>query len=279
MKKFKLVLLLLMGIIMMFAVVGCGKEKRLAKKTVYQGDNKGVYVYEYDKNGNMIKEMEYFDGRKYVNEEWECKGGVKIRHVSYRTIREGIIYEYELDYKGNPVVEKTYRTTGEDRNSRADRANWELRSETTYFNEYDTDGNLVAVYESEGDNKALVESHTYKFDDKGNIIEDKCTKDPDHSIYQVEYDKCGNMIYDKDSYYNDKKYTNRFEYDSRGRKIWQNKDSEYPIQYEYNDAGKLIKETHYRREKLEVFDHSIGVMVYKYGDEFKPVYWWEYEYK
>lgn len=265
MKKFKLVLLLLMGIIMMFAVAGCGKEKRLAKKTLYYPGNESTphaqYVYEYDKNGNMIKEMEYFDGRKYVNEEWEYLRGIKIRHMLYTYLLPGIggFNEYELDYKGNPVVKRNYYFAIEDRNSTSDRANWELRSETTYFNEYDTDGNLVAVYELEGDNKTLVESHTYQFDDKGNIIEDKCTKDPDHFIYQVEYDKYGNMIYDRDSYYNDKKYTNRFEYDSKGRKIWQNKDGEYPIQYEYNDAGKLIKETHYQREKIE--------------------YWWEYEYK
>ena len=57
MKKFKLVLLLLMGIVMMFAVVGCGKEKRLTKLTMYYSNDvipTRQFEFEYDKRNTLL---------------------------------------------------------------------------------------------------------------------------------------------------------------------------------------------------------------------------------
>lgn len=260
MKKFKLVILLLMGIVMMFAVVGCGKEKRLTKLTMYYSNDvipTRQFEFEYDKRGNMTKEILcHPDGNKYVYEEWEYDlKGNHIRHILY--YENSWITVYELDAKGNPVKKISYIGDKE-----GDKNNCELKLERVYDNEYDSDGNLIAVYEIEDNKKQLIESHKYQYDDKGNIIVDKCTKDPHHIMYWVKYNKYENIIYDNDRYQG---YNNVFEYDSKGRKIWKNKDGTSPVKYEYNDAGMLTKVIEYKRGKS--------------GEELKLYRWYEYEYK
>ncbi|MBR6695630.1 MAG: protein kinase [Oscillospiraceae bacterium] len=191
------------------------------------------YTYEYDSDGNLIKESCYF-GNGMLDHVYEYdSNGNKIKENRY--FGNGTLNDvYEYDSNGNKIKESRYYSDGT--------LNYYL------IYEYDSDGNKIkeSSYNEEG---AFIYYCTYEYDLNGNKIK-QSYYDSDGTLdwYLIyEYDSNGNLI--KESWYNDNGVLyDVSEYDSKGNEIKESRyysDGTLQYTYEYNLTGKRIKEIHY----------------------------------
>ena len=143
-------------------------EGNVIKESIYPNGEFGWYhIYEYDLEGNVIKESSYgTDGElgNYQTYEYDTKGNL-IRESSYDSDDKGFYdwYKtYEYDTKGNLIKKSSYDTDGE------------LGDYQTY--EYDTKGNLIkkSNYDTDGE---LNDYQTYEYNSENTLMKIKCISD------------------------------------------------------------------------------------------------------
>lgn len=216
------------------------------------------YTYEYDDDGNLIREtLEYGDGYEYTC-EYDDNGNLLWETSDYG---DGDVDErvYEYDSDGNLLRETFESSDG-------------YSSELTY--EYDRNGNLLweAYENSDGDshvctyeydsggkpikatndaNDDYSSEHTYEYNSAGNLLREVYERyESSNGVsyeYTHEYDDDGNLlreVYD-DGGVVSHEYT--FEYDGDGnllRKTYENVEYSAENTYEYDSAGNLLREVY-----------------------------------
>jgi hypothetical protein len=228
-------------------------EKKLVKGTEY-GIHGGIsyeYDYEYDSQGNLIREIHYdvtndqYGGN--LEYEYDSQGNL-IKDINYYNDNHSV---KEYDSMGNEIKFIVYNEDG----SIAGEREYELE----YV--YDSKGNLAKCYEvSSKDNKYLI--YEYEYDNLGNMIKKEFANNG-ALLYEYEYDSYGNMTKEID-YKRDgsgdvsSEDTYEYEYDVNGNMIkeiskhityksdgstWG--EHEYKYEYEYDAQGNLIKVKRY----------------------------------
>lgn len=134
---------------------------------------KGYNTFEYDKDGNKIKESTYDENgeaRGYNTYEYYDDGSyIKKAYVTGGELSS--ITKYDKD--GNKIKESHYNTVlhceenGKRTKSLFYNADGEIEQYITY--EYDENGNLIKQSRYDADDK-LKESKTYEYDESGNLI-------------------------------------------------------------------------------------------------------------
>ncbi len=165
-------------------------------------------VYVFDENGNMLEEK--YDG-----------SGIDVQKCVY-----------EFDTNGNITSAKCFTTDGE------------LNSKVE--NEVDKKGRLVkrVVSQDNGDKNTV----TYKYDAKGNIIEESSEYDGYTEIITYEYDGKNNLVKSTSDSANGygSRYEDTYEYSSDGKlikSIYTQKDGyTCTFEYKYDNNGYLIEE-------------------------------------
>ena len=185
-----------------------------SEKTYYaNGELESYYEYEYDSQGNKIKQSLYSANDilfSYIEYEYDSQG-----NLTKESCHEmGVFYaynEYEYDTQGNRTKLSQY-TYGE------------LSSYSEF--EYDTQGNLTKrnYYNKNGEFYAYNE---YEYDTQGNLTKESVYRDgvlsePRYQ-YKYEYDSQGNQT--KEGHYRANGELFRYfenEYDSQGNRTKQN---------------------------------------------------------
>lgn len=229
----------------------------VTKKTIYNSDGSidCWNEYEYDRAGNMTKDINYFGS----------DGNIWYGH------------KYEYDSKGKLIKDTYYGTDGD------------IDSWNEY--EYDNAGNQTKRIWNDSNGKINV-CWEKEYDSAGNETK-RISYGYDGSVYkdEYEYDSVGNKTkwigYDKDGNIDD---WYEYEYDSSGNmtkdirfhsdgSIW------YWIEYEYDSAGNQIKMTSYSSdgsiESWEEYEYDSTGYETKYtiwDCEIGIKYWREYEY-
>lgn len=197
------------------AVILFNRPKEVDPKRMKKAEN------EYYSNGNIKVEKEVGDNYGVLKETSYTISGKKSGTK-----------EYELDSKGNQIVEKWYNAAGK------------LRY--TFKNEFDSDGNVSksTQYDYSGD---LYGWYEYKYDSDGNEIMEKwcCPSGASYSHYEREYDSDGNKILEKKfNGYGNLVWTDKIEYDSDGRmtKLTEYNDKEeITDEYTYDEEERIQK--------------------------------------
>ena len=131
--------------------------------------------------------------------------------------------------------------------------------------EYDEQGNMIEenTYSKDG---LLISKNKYDYDEKRNIIEFNCIIDVNMDYKNkvtYKYDDRGNMIEEISDFDNFTKST--YQYDERGNKVEEKKQHsptnswDEKIIYKYDERGNVIEESWYKSD--ESLDHKI---TYKY---------------
>ena len=179
MKKLSCVLL---SVVLMLSISACSDDKtRLyAGACTYYADGGlmsfSEYVYKYDKNGNPVKECEYYNGElnTTIERKYDPSGSFTEKKTDFRDNAE---YLREYDKNGVLRKETTYDYTGEvEVVTEYNEAGLPIRKESfssTYTVEYEYDDEGILLKEIETD-----------YDDNNEV--DK--------IYEDIYDSDGEMI-------------------------------------------------------------------------------------
>ncbi|MBE6783554.1 MAG: hypothetical protein E7536_06035 [Ruminococcaceae bacterium] len=213
-------------------------EYLMTKMTVYNADDSVdmIYEYEYDSEGNMIKETIVSDEYESCTEyEYDENGNVK-KSSDYEN---EYFVEYEYDSNGNLVEERIYDC------------------EYEYLNvyEYDSYNNITksTEYEYDGDVFTFEAEYEYNADDKPirvMIYDEDANKS---SMYEIEYNSNGEVIKETDYDFDDTvRSVTEYEYDEKGNMTKEVTDynetyEEYSetIKYEYDADSNLVKEVEY----------------------------------
>lgn len=204
------------------------------------------WEYEYDENGREIKSIRHdSDGTVNWNEIEYDENGNKIRDAWYNGegTLEQTAYEWEYDENGREVNE-IYKIDGIVR--------------ITEENEYDEDGYIIKEIQINYDNmgrKTKEEVCRYTYDEKKNMIKYALVncegKETESLRWEKEYDEEGRgtafYLYDNEKAAS---YQSRTEYDENDRIIkYMACDKKGNIlvrrETEYDDSGKTIKENYY----------------------------------
>ena len=272
------------------------------------------YEYAYDAENRLAKETHFnADGSRALSLEYDAAGN-NIKTTQYNA--DGSIYEYTYDIAGNKIGETLQNADG----STDHRYGFEydaagLKTKQIVYeddgsrleNEYDTFGHQVrqSAFRADG---SLIRWTAYEYDGVGNVVKELYYNADGSLAYWSEYKyasgrrKTGHIVYNADGSTN-----RRTEYDASGNasllKLFNADGSS--IEYTYNTAGKVIKETQLRADggSSEYEYNSAGVKTkdtqykangsryeYEYDAEGKPTkethyssggskdYWAEYEY-
>lgn len=236
MKKLSCVLL---SVILMLSFSACSNDTKrvFAGACTYYADGGlmsfSEYVYEFDKNGNPVKEWEYFDGKlnATIKREYDSSGSYTEKKINSRDN-----VEYFREYYENGVIKKetTYEYTGDiDVITEYNEAGLPVRKESfswTYTVEYEYDDNGILVKEIEtdyDDNNVLEEIYENIYDSEGEVIRSTITY-PDGSVVVAERNE---TVED-----GNKKTINTY-----------NSDDEllYVVEKEYDAKGNLLKKFSY----------------------------------
>ncbi|MBQ9608754.1 MAG: hypothetical protein IJV15_04820 [Lachnospiraceae bacterium] len=258
--------------------------KTLKKETVYHSDGSLQEITEYDKNGNEIKNSYYNDSVWFeYNHIYEFdQNGNKIKEIKYNP--DGSIQEItEYDFNGNKTK---YIPYNDGSISYSEEYEYDPHGNLTKSVTYNSDGSLSYYYTYEYDNEKMVKStqhntdgsilyyYTYEYDENDNEIKNTCFKADNSTSYMYtytyEYDKNGNII---------KKITSGpngtieeiMEYDADGNITYHKIDiSNHYIKYKYDDDGDIIEYTIYNIED----DLILSYTKYEYYDPitYTPMY-------
>jgi len=206
------------------------------------------WKYEYDDNGNIMREETYYDGKLYYVSEYAKDEDGEIYHVKSSDYQDdGSYYVYEYTNQGN--------------------------SENTFG--YDAEGNLTYesysefLYDSNGyqyESKTTVnyidigEKYVYEYDEHNNLLSRSCTL-ADGTVqyeytYEREYNDEGRIVWEKT--YNFGIITQEIvsytiQEDNNGWIRYPDKIIEYyedgsKLVSEYGYNGELVKETYYNSD-------------------------------
>ncbi len=132
----------------------------LTETIIYSLDGtvKDKYTYEYDKNGRRIKTSRYSDGQLLNSYKYDYNEfGNKIKAYSYNPAGElEEYYLYKYDGEGNLVEEDWFSASGE----------------KIYSVENDYDDGVKTRTSTYDKNNDLIFEYVFKYDQKGNIIEE-----------------------------------------------------------------------------------------------------------
>lgn len=286
MKKLSCVLL---SVVLMLSISACSNEKtRLyAGACTYYADGGlmsfSEYLYKYDKNGNPVKECEYYNGElnTTIERKYDPSGSFTEKKTDFRDNAE---YLREYDKNGVLRKETTYDYTGEvEVVTEYNEAGLPIRKESfsstyTVEYEYDDEGILLKeietdyddnnevdkiyedIYDSDGemiqrtiissDGSSVLASRTETVED-GNkkTINSYGSNDELRYITEKEYDEKGNLLkeitYSIENGEREFLSSSEYTYDSENRVI--NHVFELvdrtEIKYEYSDEGYLSKES------------------------------------
>ena len=191
------------------------------------------YSYKYDKDGNLVKELEYFDGNLNSTKErdYDSSGSFTEKKTNNR---DNLEYIREYDKNGVIRKETKYDYTGEvEEISEYNEDGLIIRKESfswtyTVEYEYDDKGNLTKEIETDYDDNNVVEKiYEDIYDSEGKVIQRTITS-ADGSPVLVEKTE---TITD-----GNKKTVNS--YDS-------NNELRYVTEKEYDDKENLLKEITY----------------------------------
>ena len=168
-------------------------------RIVYGGGDPGEYVYTYDDERRLIKEVHsYGDGEVYTEEYTYDADGNRIRSV-YLYPGGGRITDYTYE---NGVLVRTVETYGDG------------SVYTTDF-VYDESGKLVR--EEFDSRDGLSGTYTYIYDENGNMIEERdIYSDGESAFYIYTYDEKGNMLTANFTYTDSFSYSEEYTYDEDG---------------------------------------------------------------
>lgn len=193
-----------------------------------------VYEFEYDADGNKLKEKSYVDG-KFQSET-----------------------EYALDKDGNsyPVRTVSYQENGE-----------------YYENLYDQEGNLISVMSYDADDNLVFQYFSeYALDSDGNSYEVKYTEiDADGAKLIVEYNEYGDpvsrLMYNADGSLESEDAW-FYEYDAEGDPLWEMQYRDGMLIYEITGYATYESEDYSMRYPETVIEyHEDGCkLVTQYGD-------------
>ncbi len=241
------------------------------KTTVKPNKTEIAEEYEYNKNGDVTKKIE-FDGYEYTSiatdyvysengavvkktetkDRWSINP-MSVEYDKYGNILkklgddgDGYTYEYEYDSKGRVISKttneiyngkaKTLSTVkySYDNNGNLVSEKYSHGAETTY--EYDEKGNLITEYDSYNQEKK-----SYTYNEKGDMISEKHYNSENELVYNkqidLKYDVSGNVTekttaIDKNGYVYS--YTDIYTYNDAGLKI----------KWEYCEEKGVILRTH-----------------------------------
>ena len=278
-KKRKRSMVVILAATLAFNVILCGCGEK--KGSGYDQGNSSDQVYkEIDlksmhwENTVLVKEVSTFSKYKTSREEFEYNDlGWPIKMLSYQTDENGTekLETYAMDYDGSGRLllmkcwdkdqkilawyECEYDDLGNVRIEKYKNANGSINKRYEYKYEYDEQGNVKEekCFKFKGNKKKGYMCH-YKTFDTGSLIQfaeyydkkGKVSKRVEYNQGEItkwtEYDKKGKVDYCRE-----------VEFDAQGREVKETDTSkekcEYD-QYEYNDAGNLIKKTHYVNGEL-----------------------------
>lgn len=216
-----------------------------------------IAEYEYDGNGNLIKESYDYNADGMPDEVYEYNSDGNITNEYYEYDADGVIdetYKYEYDANGNEIKS----LADYDNDGTPDRI-------STY--EYDSNGNRTRRSIDKDGDGSLDEVYEYKYDDNGNRLKESYDKEADGTpdrIYESEYDSNGNQIKrssDRNADGNPEQ-VNTYEYDDNGNRIKQSRDDDNdgtPEQvdtYEYDDNGNLTKSSFVSRWGASFYEYE-----------------------
>ena len=214
---------------------------------VYGGDEQ--YVYEYDKNQNLIRETRCFGFNKYVSVyEYDEQG----RPVGREDEDTGYFVTLEYDAAGNRVkttypssmVEMRYDEDGRLVETQVKNLDGTVTGNT--LQEYDEQGNCVKYIQNYASGSTVT---SFLFDAKGNVLKRTVEQSNGYSYTdEYQYDDRGNQIYHKYFYSEARFSIDRWKYDQKNNLIQESRETQNGVEYvrdfEYDAQGNCIKETH-----------------------------------
>ncbi len=123
------------------------EDGKLIKVTERNGQTETYETYEYDENGRLVRNTEYYyDGEMSSTKEYEYSDDGRCIKEYKSSAQEGTYNVYELDEKGNCIKESSYE-------------NGELDSSFLYS--YDKKGNFIGVAEDYSGYNGATEIYEY----------------------------------------------------------------------------------------------------------------------
>ena len=161
---------------------------RVKSDTVYNADGDmcggKVHEYEYDEEGNVTSDvtsgfynpnMDINIRQVFYSDEYQYdKAGNMIKRISYITDDEYLMSEWEYDEKGRLLTEIEYYDDGVS-----------IRTKDEY--EYDSDGKRIKRIRMEYE-KTEKEITEYRYDEWGNLIEEKTGAESNTYEYEYEFE-------------------------------------------------------------------------------------------
>lgn len=254
------------------------KVKKLTKFFGVVGDNEEVlnefksYYQEFDKNDNVIKEVEY-----HHSGEIESASGFKydeknrlIEEIHYFDEDEvGEIIKFTLDDQGRPTEIETTYADGSKSLKKVHRTE-HLLSVKTFDEDNTLEGEEVVKFNSKG--KAIEEIHydedheifqrsVYEYDDNDLLVKRINYGNKDEFLVETlfGYDEKGKLV--KQVQFSEKGKvisSTVLEYDDQGNEIFQQNNA-YEMRAAYDPKGRLISEETVRRgsNMVESFNEYI----------------------
>ena len=211
---------------------GAGQRVRLSQNVYTPGSNYENVRNEFtfDKNGNKITEIAYYDGKEYyrVNYTYDEQGHMTVvEYVSQESEMLNFRYEYEYGENGLPVKQTIINSKGEQTNE--------------ILFEYDEQGREIR----HADKNEVI---TYTYGENGSYVERTESLNSDWvSESEIVYDKNGFLILEH-TVQNGNDTKDQYEYDEQGRVIRRetlvNGELLAYRTLEYRD-GKLYRAIHY----------------------------------
>ena len=224
---------------------------------LFNGKYCEYYLQQYDEKGNIIVNIDYLQtdsiGRK-TTYKYDANGNlielISAENYTYDTNKTILIYD-----KNNNCIEENHYYSKD----------WLDTQIVTLYNKYrfkyDEKGNEIEekkfnYYDSASDSSV----YYYKYDEKGRITEMN-TPYPIGSTTKYKYDKKGNRIEECiiDPMYSFTCAVTQWKYDSLGNAteaIWYNYEGkiyyDLKYEYEYDKHGNCIKKTQYDNGKLQI---------------------------
>ena len=235
MKKLSCVLL---SAVLMLSVSACSNDKKklFAGACTYYADGGlmsfSEYVYEFDKNGNPVKDCEYYNGnlKATIKREFDSSGSFTEKKINSKDK-----VEYLREYYKTGVIKKetTYEFGEVDEITEYNEAGLPVRKESfswTYTVEYEYDDNGILLKKIEtdyDDNNVLEEVFEDIYDSEGEMIRRTITY-PDGSVVLAERSE---TVED-----GNKKTINSYD---------GNDELRYVTEKEYDSKGNLLKKISY----------------------------------
>ena len=279
MKKLACVLL---SAVLMLSLSACSNEKtRLyAGACTYYADGGlmsfSEYLYKYDKNGNPVKECEYYNGElnTTIERKYDPSGSFTEKKTDFRDNAE---YLREYDKNGVLRKETTYGYTGEvEVVTEYNEAGLPIRKESfsstyTVEYEYDDEGILLKEIETDYDDNNMVDKiYEDIFDSEGEMIQRTITSSDGTTILasRTETVEDGNKKTLNTYGSNDElRYVTEKEYDAEGNLLKEitysieNGDREFlsSSEYTYDNENRVIDHVYEFVDRTEI--------KYEYSDE------------